>query len=138
VTPDVRVPVDTPSTDERALEQALGKRIPEFRHVVSAYARSLRGRTGMTSPDFVVTPQMRAELYDAMRRRGIVVERAIYEAATPVVSELLGHEAARALFGRRAGFRRRLAADQGVAMAVNLVANARSQPEVFARLARRN
>jgi carboxyl-terminal processing protease len=136
VTPDVRIPVDTPSTAERALEQALGKRIPEFRHVVGAYARSLRGRAGVTSPDFVVTPQMLAELYDAMRKRGIVVERPVYAAAAPFVSELLGNEATRALFGRRAELRRRLAADHGVAVAVNLMASAGSQAEVFARVAR--
>jgi carboxyl-terminal processing protease len=135
VTPDVTVPVDTPSSGDRALERALGKRIPEFRQVVSAYARSLRGRRGVTSPDFVVTSAMREELYDAMRQRGIVVERPIYDAAAPGVSEMLGYDAARVLFGRRAEFRRRLAADQGVAIAVALVAGAGSQNEVFARAA---
>jgi carboxyl-terminal processing protease len=137
VSPDVALPVDTPSSGERALERALGKRIPEFRQVLSAYARSLRGRRGVTSPDFVVTPALRAELYDALRQRGIAVERPIYDAAAAFVSELLGYEAARVLFGRRAEFRRRLAADQGAAVAVDLVAGATSQNEVFARAARR-
>jgi carboxyl-terminal processing protease len=135
VVPDVAVAVDTPSFDERALERALGKRIPEFRYVVTAYARSLRGRRGITSPEFVVTPAMRDELYEAIRRRGIVVERQIYDAAAPLVSELIGYETARALFGPRAEFRRRLAADQGVAVAVNLLAGATSQTDVFARAA---
>jgi carboxyl-terminal processing protease len=136
VTPDVAVPADTPSTNERAFEHALGKRFPEFRQVVSAYARSLRGRRGVVSPDFVVTPEMRAELYAAIRQRGIVVERPVYDAAARPVSELLGYEAARILFGRRAEFRRRLAADEGAAVAVTLVAGTRSQNEVFARAAR--
>jgi carboxyl-terminal processing protease len=137
ITPDVAIPVDTPSSDERALERALGRRIPEFRQVLTAYARSLRGRHGVTSPDFAVTPVMRAELYDAMRRRGIVVERTIYDAATPLLSEALGYEATRVLFGRRAEFRRRLAADGGVEEAVSLLAGAGSQDEVFARATRR-
>jgi hypothetical protein len=72
-----------------------------------------------------------------MRERGIVVERPIYDAAAPLVSELLGYEAARTLFGRRAEFRRRLAADQGVALAVNLVAGTTSQGEVLERAAAR-
>lgn len=133
VIPDVTVPVDTPSSNERALERALGKRIPVFRQVVTAYARALRGRGDVTSPDFVVTPAMRDELYAAMRQRGLVVERPIYDAAAPLVSEMLGYDAARALFGRRAEFRRRLAADQGVAIAVGLVAGAASQNDVLER-----
>jgi carboxyl-terminal processing protease len=140
VTPDVRVPVDTPLPAGQALERALGKRIVEFRQVVAAYAHSLRGRPGVSSPDFPVTPAMREELYAAMRRRGVMVDRATYDAAAPVVAEMLGYEAARALFGRRAEFRRRLAADKGVALAVTLVVGATSQSEVFARAAtqRRN
>jgi carboxyl-terminal processing protease len=136
VSPDVAVPVDTPSSNERALERALGKRIPDFRQVVSAYARSLRGRRDVTSPDFAVTPAMRAELYAVLRQRGLVVDRPIYDAAAPLVSEMIGYEAARALFGRRAELRRRLAADHGVALAVNLVAGTRSQSDVFERAAR--
>jgi carboxyl-terminal processing protease len=136
VTPDVLIPADTPSTAERALEQALGKRIAEFRQVVTTYARSLRGRPGVTSPEFAATPEMRRELYDAMQRRGIVVDGAVYAAAAPVVSELLGYEGARAVFGRRGEFRRRLAADQAVARAASLVAGAANQAEVFARSAR--
>jgi hypothetical protein len=50
---------------------------------------------------------------------------------------MLGYEAARVLFGRRVEFRRRLAADQGVAAAVDLVAGATSQGQVFERAAAR-
>jgi carboxyl-terminal processing protease len=138
VTPDVTVPVDTPSADERALERALGKRIPEFRQAVGAYARSLRGRHGITGAEFTVTAAMRDELYEAMRQRGIVVERGTYDAAARFVSDVLGYETARVLFGRRAEFRRRLAADRGAAIAFNLVAGASSQGDVFARAARRH
>jgi carboxyl-terminal processing protease len=116
VSPDVAAPFDTPSAHERALERALGKRIPQFRQVVTAYVRSLRGRHGIVAPDFVVTAAMLDELYETMRQRDILVERPIYDAAAPVVSELLGYETTRVLFGRGAEFRRRLAADQGVAV----------------------
>jgi carboxyl-terminal processing protease len=136
VTPDVVVPVDTLTTEERALEQALGKRIAEFRQIVSGYARSLRGRRDVASADFVVTAQMRSELYEAMRARGVTVERRIYDAAAPLVSELLAYETVRALFGRRAEARRRLAADRSVARALTLVVGAPTQRDVFARLER--
>ncbi len=138
VTPDVVLPADTPSIDERALEHALGKRVAEFHQVIGAYARSLRGRPGVSGPDFAVTPQMRNELFDAMVRRGIVVERGVYDAAAPAISELLAYEATRALFGRRAEARRRLAADQAVARAVSLVAGAATQRDVFRRAERKN
>ena len=135
IAPDLTVPVDTPSSAERALERALGRRIPEFREVLASYARSLRGRRGVTSPDFAVTEAMRDELHEALQRSEIVVERTIYDAAAPFVSEILGYEAARALFGRRGEFRRRLGADRGVAVAATLVADAASQSQVFERLA---
>jgi hypothetical protein len=138
VIPDVLIAADTPSTDERAFEHALGKRVAEFRQVVGAYARSLRGTPGVSGPDFSVTPQMRSGLFEAMLSRGIVVDRRVYEAAAPGVSELLGYEATRALFGRRAESRRRLAADQAVGRAVSLVAGAATQRDVFARAERRN
>jgi carboxyl-terminal processing protease len=133
ITPDVTVPVDTPTSDERALEGALGKRIPEFRQTLVAYARSLRTRRGVASPDFVVTRQMLDDLYAAMQERGIIVERAIFDAAGPQITEALGYEGARVLFGRRAEFRRRLANDDGAALAAGLLAGARSQTEVLQR-----
>jgi hypothetical protein len=80
---------------------------------------------------------MRGELYAVMRQRGIVVERPIYDAAAQPVSEMVGYEAARSLFGRRAELRRRLAADEGAALAIHLLAGARSQDEVLARAAAR-
>lgn len=138
VTPDVTIPVDTPSTEEHAFESALGKRVPEFRQVVGAYARSLRGRPHVTGPDFVVTPQMRSELFDAMTRRGIIVQREIFDGAASAISDLLGYEAARVLFGRRAESRRRLAGDRAVARALTLVAGAGAQRDVFGRLERKN
>jgi hypothetical protein len=73
-----------------------------------------------------------------LARRGIVVERKVYDAAAPAISELLGYEATRALFGRRAESRRRLAADQSVGRAVSLVAGAATQRDVFARVERKN
>ncbi len=138
VTPDVVLPRDTASAEAEALEQALGKRIGEFRLVVGTYARSLRGRSGVTSPEFVVTAAMRSELYEALRRRGITVDRRVYDDAATVVSALIGYEAARAAFGRRGEFRRRLASDRAVARAASLVAGAATQNEVFARVARKD
>jgi carboxyl-terminal processing protease len=140
VIPDVPIPADadTPSAAVQAFEHALGKRIPEFRQVMSAYARSLRSARGVTAPDFAVTPEMRDDLYHAMRQRGIVIERPIYDAAAPFIGEVLGYEGARLLFGRRGELARRLAADRGVAVAVELVADASSQNQVLERAAARH
>jgi carboxyl-terminal processing protease len=135
VTPDVLVPADTPTADEQALERALGRRIPDFRQALAAYARSLRGRPDVASADFVVTPSMRSELYAALSSRGVELDRAIYDAAASFLSRVIGYEVARALFGRRAEFQRRLRADRGVAAASALVAGAPSQEEVFKRAA---
>jgi carboxyl-terminal processing protease len=137
VTPDVIVPADSPATGQRELDGALGKRIPEFRQAIAAYARTLRGRAGVTTPDFAVTPDMLDDLYRSLERSGVTLDRAMYDRASPAVSEMLGDEAARVLFGRGAEFRRRLADDRSVAAAVGLLAGARSPDEVLRRAAAR-
>jgi hypothetical protein len=80
---------------------------------------------------------MRSELYQALSRRGVAVDRAIYDAAAPFISRAIGYEAARLLFGRPAEFQRRLGEDRGVATAAALLAGAPSQGDVFKRAAAR-
>jgi hypothetical protein len=137
IAPDVELPADTPSTDEQALEAALGKRIPEFRRTLTAYARTLRLRRGVASPDFSVTPGMLDDFHRELTARGVALERSIFDAAAPAIAEALGDEAARVLFGRRAEFRRRLAHDRGVVVATELLAGASSQGDVLRRADRR-
>jgi carboxyl-terminal processing protease len=135
ITPDVIVDDSIRPAAERAFEQALGKNVAAFRDALAAYALELKGRGTITSPDFVVTPEMRATLYDRMTRRGIVVNRAIYDAAEPLVSRILGAQIARYALGPDAEFARSLRNDRSLAVALQLLNGVKSERELLDRAA---
>jgi len=61
-------------------------------------ALALKASKSITSPDFVVTPQMRDELYRRMKGRGAVVDRAVYDSASALVSRVLAAQITRFVF----------------------------------------
>ena len=69
--------------------------MPKFRDALTDYALSLKGSRAVSSPDFVVTPEMRRELLRRMQARGIKVDSATYASASRLVDRLLGYEIAR-------------------------------------------
>ena len=79
ITPDVVVP---PTADlagaTRLFQRTLGAQVPKFRDALTDYALSLKASRAVTSPDFVVTPEMRAELLRRMESRGVTVDAATY------------------------------------------------------------
>jgi carboxyl-terminal processing protease len=135
ITPDVIVNDSTRPAAERAFEQALGKNVAAFRDVLAAYALELRGRGTITSPDFVVTPEMRNALYERMTKRGITMSRSIYDAAEPLVSRILGAQVARYALGPDAEFARGLRNDRSLAVALQLLNGVKSQRELLDRAA---
>lgn len=135
IVPDVVVADPALDSAGRALERALGSRIPQFRDALASYAIALRGSRGVTDAAFAVTPAMRAELLRRMQQRGAQVDSATYEGAAPLVSRLLGYEIARYVFGRRGEFLRRVRDDDAIRKAVELLAGAPSQGAVFDRAA---
>lgn len=135
ITPDVVVDDSVRPAAERAFEQALGRNVAAFRDVLAAYALELKGSGTITSPDFVVTPAMRSALYDRMTKRGIVVTRAIYDAAEPLVSRILGAQIARYALGPDAEFARGLRNDRSLTIALQLLNGVKSQRELLDRAA---
>jgi carboxyl-terminal processing protease len=135
ITPDVAIPSAPSPTSDSVFQRALGKQIPQFRDALTDYALSLAGTHGIPSPDFVVTPTMRAELLRRMRSRGITIDSAIYERSTPLIDRLLGYEIARYVFGDQAESARRLGDDAAVAAAVRFVGGATTQQELLRRAA---
>ena len=135
ITPDVIVDDSIRPAAERAFEQALGRNVAAFRDVLAAYALELKGRGTITSPDFTVTPEMRAALHDRMTRRGIVVDRAIYDAAEPLVTRILGAQIARYALGPDAEFARSLRNDRSLAVSLQLLNGVKSERELLDRAA---
>jgi carboxyl-terminal processing protease len=137
ITPDVLLPPSPLPTSDSLFQHMLGTQVPKFRDALTDYALSLKGSHAVSSPDFVVTPAMRAELARRMRARGIAVDPVIYANATTLVDRLLGYEIARYSFGDVGEYARRLRDDPVLGRARQIVAGARTQAELLQRGAKR-
>jgi carboxyl-terminal processing protease len=134
ITPDV-VAGDTaaPAGDGNFI-RALGAKAGSFRDAVTDYALYLKGTRGLASPNFVVTPAMREEVWQRMRTRGVDIPRSVYDEAEPLVSRLMGFEIARYLFGSDAEFRRRAASDKALQKALELAHGARTEEDLLKKV----
>lgn len=133
ITPDVTyTPTARPATDT-VFQRALGKQIPQFSDALTDYAISLKTAHAVSAPDFVVTPEMRAELLRRMRARGITVDDATYNAAASLIDRVLGYEVARYAFGEQAVFMRRVRDDAVIKQALVFARGATTQKELLDR-----
>jgi carboxyl-terminal processing protease len=135
ITPDVELPATIPTAADTALDRSLGTHIPQFRDALTDYALSLEATHGVTSPDFAVTPAMRAKLLRRMRARGVTIDDRVYAADSTAVDRLLGYEIARYVFGDAAEFARRLRDDRAVAAAVAFARGASTEKELLQKAA---
>ena len=132
ITPDRIVRPDSLSTGEQAFARALGSRIPEYRAALSSFALDIKGRNGVTNPDFPITAALRRGLIAQMRERGIDLPDSIFAGATELLDEQLGDEITRYVFGRPAEIRRQVARDAQVRAATTVLGRARTPAELFA------
>ena len=138
ITPDVILPPTPVMPADTAFPRALGQQIPKFRDALTDYALSLKASNTTASPDFTVTPAMRAELFKRMQARGVTVDSLTYASASSVVDRLLGYEIARYVFGPEAEFARKLRDDAVMSRAVQLVIGAKSPRDLIDRAAMAN
>ena len=131
ITPDVIAGDSTPPVAEGIFTRALGANAGRFRDAVTDYALFLKGTRGVTSPDFVVTPAMREEVWNRMKMRGIDIPRGVYDDAEPLVSRVIGFDIARYLFGSDAEFRRRASVDKPLLKALDLAHGAKSERDLL-------
>jgi hypothetical protein len=113
--------------------RALGANAGHFRDAVTDYALFLKGAHGVTTPDFVVTPEMRNEVWSRMKARGIDIPRSVYDDAEPLVSRLIAFDIARYVFGSEAEFRRRASVDKPLQKALDLAHGAKSEQDLLRR-----
>jgi carboxyl-terminal processing protease len=133
IVPDVEVATPAASREERALQSALGTKVPQFRDAIVDYALALKGRGSIAGRDFTVTPAMRDELYRRLGERGVVLDRATYDAAAPLVDRALGTQVARYVFGPSAAFERSLRNDPTLAKALTLLQGVESPAGLLKR-----
>lgn len=133
ITPDVLLPPVARPASDSAFERAVGKQIREFRDALTEYAVSLRTSHTVTSPDFIVTPEMRAELLRRVRTHGVKVDDATWSGASSLIDRVLGQEIARYVFGEQAAFNRRMRDDSGIQRAVAFAKGATTQQQLIDR-----
>ena len=134
ITPDIFAGDTVVPATELALQNALGKKIPQFRDAITDYSMSLKGSNMVTSPDFAVTDAMREAVWQRMRQRGIEIDRGVYDAAAPLVSRFISYDVARYVLGRAAEQRRVVLDAQEVQKAVELLRGVKTQKELLARV----
>ena len=133
ITPDVIVRDTLTPAAALALQQTLGDQLPKFRDALTDYALSLKGSGAVTSAEFLVTPEMRAELYRRLAQRGVAIPAAAFEPHTAIVDRLLANEISRYVFGLDAEFLRSSRDDRVVAEALALLAGEPSRADVLRR-----
>jgi carboxyl-terminal processing protease len=131
ITPDVNAGDSTTPVADGIFNRSLGAKAGHFRDAVTDYALFLKGTRGITTPDFVVTPAMREEVWNRMKARGIEIPRIVYDGAEPLVSRMIGFDIARYVFGSDAEFRRRASVDKPLQKALELAHGAKSERDLL-------
>ena len=126
IVPDVILPPDTLSTTEQRFMRALEGQVPVLRDVLTAYALELRQSSGVSNPDFAVTPEMRQEVRRRLERKGVSIPDSVFDAGERILGEQLGYEIVRYQFGQEAEQMRRVRDDAQVRAAVGLLRSAPS------------
>ena len=133
IVPDVEVAGFAVTRADRALQTALGAKVPQFRDALVEYALALKTTGSVRDPSFVVSPEMRDALFRRLQSRGIVVPRAVYDSAGPLVTRALGSQIARYVFGPRAEAARSLRDDPTMNKALELLAGVDSPAALLGR-----
>jgi len=131
IRPDIYVVADTFTTAERAFVKALGDKVPLFRDALTTYAIELKEGNRLPSPNFTVTQGMVDEIVRRMRAKGAELPDSVIAGGRTLITQELGYEAARYVFGRSAEFRRRMADDEQIKRALALADKAKSPQDLL-------
>jgi carboxyl-terminal processing protease len=131
IVPDLVIRPDTLSVGEKEFAKALGNHLPEYRDVLTSFALEQKQKGTVKSESFTVMPEMRQEVYQRLRAKGIEMTPQVYDGASGLINEQLGYEITRYVFGRPAEFRRRVHDDPQMQMAMGLLRKAGSPRELL-------
>jgi carboxyl-terminal processing protease len=134
ITPDVIAGDSVTPPLESNFIRALGAEAGHFRDAVTSYALSLKATRGITTPDFVVTPAMREEVWQRMKARGVDIPRPVYDDAEPLVSRVIAFDIARYVFGSEAEFQRRASVDKPLQKALELARGAKTETDLLRKV----
>jgi hypothetical protein len=110
----------------------LGNKIPAYQDVRTSYALDVKTAGRIKSPAFAVTPDMVDEVVRRLRVRGVAVPDSVMTGAREVITQDLGFEVARYVFGRTTEVRRQREEDRQVRAALALARRAKSPQDLLA------
>jgi carboxyl-terminal processing protease len=128
ITPDLIVQTDTLSSVEQAYVRATAPK-PEIRVTLYDFAYEFKGKV---APDFTVQSAWREELYQRLQKKGLQVDRKLFEEASPYIDRELGFYISRLAFGDSAARRRTASEDSQLKLAIDILRKGQSQKDIFA------
>ena len=131
IVPDLVIRPDTLNTGEKEFAKALGSHVPDYRDVLTTFALELKKSGGVKSEDFTVTPEMRQQVYERLKAKGVDLSPQVYQGASGLIGEQLGYDIARYVFGRPTEFRRRAHDDAQMQTAIGLLRKAGTPRELL-------
>ena len=131
IVPDLIIRPDTLTTSEREFIKGLGDKVQAYRDVLTTYALDVKRDKAVKSETFQVTAQMRQQVYERLKAKGVTMSPTAFQAGAPLVDQQLGYEISRYVFGRPAEFRRRAQDDPQVQKAITLLRKAESPKQLL-------
>jgi carboxyl-terminal processing protease len=131
IVPDIVVRPDTLTESEREFAKALGTNLPLYRDALTSYALEAKKSHRVPNESFKVTPDMRQQVYERLRSKGVKLTQAEFNGAGSLIDEQLGYEITRYVFGRPAEFRRKAQDDRQMQTALGLLRKAQSPKELM-------
>jgi carboxyl-terminal processing protease len=134
IVPDRIVLTDTLSDGERAFAQAVGGDVAAYRDALVGVALDVKEKRSVTSQQFVVTPTMVEDVYRRLEARGVALTPEQRAGGASLISQSLGYEIARYVFGRQAELMRRALDDPQVRTAAELLRGSDSPRALMAQI----
>ena len=131
IVPDLVIRPDTLTQGDREFAKAIGSHVPEYRDVITAYALETKQNHTVTSESFKVTPEMRQQVLDRLRAKGVVLSTTVFNGASALIDDQLTYEITRYVFGRPAEFKRKAIDDRQMQTAMALLRKAQNPKDLM-------
>jgi carboxyl-terminal processing protease len=128
IVPDVVVAADTLTSDQQRLIAAVAPRYQLMRVAIYDFARDLNGHV---KPSFTVPTVWRDSLYDRFVKRGLTIDRHVFDDGATLMDRLAEEQVAEIAFGDSSAFRRRSTHDAPLQRALELLHHASSMPALL-------
>lgn len=129
IAPDLIVDNDTLTTAEQQLVRAIAPKNQDFYVTLYDYGLEL---SKQVQPGFAVQPAWREEFYNRLQKKGMVIDRKLYDSGQRYIERTLADRVTRFAQGDSSAKRRDASFDRPLQQAISLLGKAQSQQDLFA------